>query len=1775
MEKYMSKTRAKYGSRIARPKIDDKDSFELKGQFLKELRDNTFSGSDYEDANEHIERVLEIVDLFHIPNITGAEVILFYNRLDVQTRQILDSKGAIPSKTVGDAKVAIQEMVECSQKWHNGTSRTRGCKQCKGPHYTKDCPLKEEGKTIEEAYYSQFGASVSVMPLSTYLNLGLGELAHTKLTVELTDRTVKHPKGIFRKVLVGIGKFVIPSLGEIKLMIGCPPLRKVSLEDMDAYRDEGMGDVIFGEPFLREVRINARWFEGLITIYNGNEEVTYQMVRSHLRFKSHTNEQCNKIPSLLKVCSMLDDVLPSHRLVAPASVRGKIHSIMLSPKIPENGMIRTKKYAKLSDAEKIQADCDMKATNVILQDSGFAVPIFSPGDDLIACLNKAMAFLTAVASSRQARVVKCYNCQGEGHMARQCTQHKQPRNAVWYKEKAMLAEANEVGQILDEEQLTFLADPGIPTEVPNSKTYPNDMDNQSYQNPFYLKKAQRIKPTLYDGIVTSEKHVAMPIIDDEETLILEEESRLKMSEKTKDPEVIAKKISHKPIDYEKLNRLIDDFGKCFTPQQVLLAEQAFWLRISNPTIESSLPPVIVEVPSELPKVSLVNVSLKKLKFQLTQFDSVMKKRTTPNALTEDIVSTVMNCMSLNVDCTYVGIQRSESCAKCLNLDAEFSKSKQAYNDLLKKYSQLEKHCISFEVSMQLKQEVFQNNESCVYQNAPKILEYFKKNNLKAQLKDKYTTICKFKDTIKSLRKNNKEEIVDHDACDIETINEELENSVAKLLSKNELEQAKAIQPLDSALDFACKHAKRIQELLVYVRDTCPSAVKLSETKVVQIVLWYLDSECSKHMTWNCSQLINVVSKFLGTVRFENGQIARIMGYGDYQLENVIILRDLGKIDAKADIGIFVGYAPVKKAFRIYNRRTWVIFEIVLVTFNELTAMTSEQFSSGPGLHIMTPATPSFEESPKTQAFYDDTLNESLQDSTSQGSSSNVIQIHTQFEHLGRWTKDHLIANVIGDPSRSISTRKQLETDAMWCYIDAFLTSVEPKNFKQAMNKTSWMDAMQEEIHKFERLEVWELVPCAVDPTLFTWHAGNDLLLSKYASEIVKKYGLNSTDPVDVPMIKNKKLDEDIQGKPVDATLYRRMIGSLMYLTASRPDVNYVVCLCARIMSFINAQQTKLDLELVPKENRLDISKCNGRIPSGLTPREPIFQVVLDAIALTPCYTAFLITADVPEVYMHQCINPGELFPLLSIKFYPERPAVLTSFVSPELKSFEMYGAILPECLTSPAMKESKAYKTYLDYATGAVPPKLARKFKKTSPSKKDNNLVPINKGPIMKDKRVNRSVKKSSTKPTTGIVIIEPPVENKSKRKEKVDVTHGKESWGNDEDDNNDDNDSENKGNENKSDDDKTPSNSEKDSDYEQDTDGSESYSKYDQQEYEEDVKDDDDDDKFEGDKDRGMDDTTNQFSDDDQDKKADESEVPDANVSHSSDLASKFLNFLDIHPNDAEIISPLDVHVHHEIPRIHTSTLLTVPVSVIPEASHDKDEVPFARSDQEFKKRKTSKDSEPTTSSKNKDSTSRSSKGTKSQPKSSGKTIHSEEPKFKVGDTNTPQGHEGNLDKTPQKRLTQNWLLTLAASTFTDKSLKDFDELMNTLIHFSLYILNGLKIKNMTQEILLGPAFRLLKGTCSNYVELDYDFKECYKALLEKLDWENPESGDYPFDLSKLLPLITCGNRQSVPIEFFINNDLKYLQRGILTMTYTTSTTKTKSAQYDLPSIVDMVPNI
>ncbi|GJR94573.1 hypothetical protein Tco_0266747 [Tanacetum coccineum] len=422
-------------------------------------------------------------------------------------------------------------------------------------------------------------------------------------------------------------------------------------------------------------------------------------------------------------------------------------------------------------------------------DSGLIVPVFQKGDDPIDAINHMMSFLTAVVTSRypttnnqlrnslnprqqatinngrvtlqpiqgrqtslavgtsrtytlgesrsnsgKQRIVICYNYKGEGHMSKQCTKPKRKRDDSWFKDKVLLVQAQASGQILHEEELAFLADPGIPeaqatqtvithnaayqaddldaydsdcdelniakvalmanlshygldtfAEVHNQDNVNNNMINQvvqvmpssdlsnvvnhseteitsdsniipcSYRGFDRLKqtlsehlkekeslmqtvtllkndfkkeesrnidreialekkikqldniKAQQLEPKLYDGNVIKNTSAIM-IPDSEKTMLLAEESRSKMLLKQQDPMMLEKKVNTTPVDY------------------------ANSVNSPEPTLSSR--PTKVEVPKELPKVSMVNTSLKKLKHHLAGFDMVVKERTTPTAITE-------------------------------------------------------------------------------------------------------------------------------------------------------------------------------------------------------------------------------------------------------------------------------------------------------------------------------------------------------------------------------------------------------------------------------------------------------------------------------------------------------------------------------------------------------------------------------------------------------------------------------------------------------------------------------------------------------------------------------------------------------------------------------------------------------------------------------------------------------------------------------------------------------------------------------------------------------------------------------------------------------------------------------------------------------------------------------------------------------------------------------------------------------------------------------------
>ncbi|GJR16646.1 hypothetical protein Tco_0799298 [Tanacetum coccineum] len=389
-----------------------------------------------------------------------------------------------------------------------------------------------------------------------------------------------------------------------------------------------------------------------------------------------------------------------------------------------------------------------------------------------------------------------------------------------------------------------------------------------FQNPFYLKKAQQLEPMLYVGdIIQKTNPIVIP--DSEETLTLAEESRSKMLLKHKDNmmQEKIKQIDTTPIDYAALNKLYKDFETRFVPQSELSAEQAFWSRNSVSSSEPDLSdrPTNVEVPKELPKVSMVNTSLKKLKYHLANFDVVVKERTTPTAITEgtwgfehtkacfrdeiipfvkalkDLFSTfnqqlvdelaeVQNVfyqmeqaveqhrvesktfevkmnqalnenerlleqvmskdivnLIVNSSMDFASVNVHE-CEKCLKLETELQKDfveKEIYDKLFKRFTTLEKHCISLEVDTQLNQEIFQRDNSISNQSAPSFDQLFELNELKAQSQEKDMVIKKLKERIKSLSGNMDKDKIKQDLEEIETINIELDHRVTKLIAENE------------------------------------------------------------------------------------------------------------------------------------------------------------------------------------------------------------------------------------------------------------------------------------------------------------------------------------------------------------------------------------------------------------------------------------------------------------------------------------------------------------------------------------------------------------------------------------------------------------------------------------------------------------------------------------------------------------------------------------------------------------------------------------------------------------------------------------------------------------------------------------------------------------------------------------------------------------------------------------------------------------------------------
>nr|GEV04002.1 retrovirus-related Pol polyprotein from transposon TNT 1-94 [Tanacetum cinerariifolium] len=359
-----------------------------------------------------------------------------------------------------------------------------------------------------------------------------------------------------------------------------------------------------------------------------------------------------------------------------------------------------------------------------------------------------------------------------------------------------------------------------------------------------------------------------------------------------------------------------------------------------------------------------------------------------------------------------------------------------------------------------------------------------------------------------------------------------------------------------------------------------------------------------------------------------------------------------------------------------NKDLDILFQLMFDEYLEPPHVERPVF---PALAVQVPVisagTPSSTTIDQDAPFPSHSLSSSVSEASSFGdvSSAESTYVSQTLHHLSKWRKDHPLDNVIGNPSLPVSTRKQLATNALWCLYNSVLSKVKPKNFKSAIIEDCWFQAMQDQIHKFDRLQVWELVPqpdCVMiialkwiykvkldeygdvmknktrlvakgyrqeegidfeesfapvarieaipilianatskNMTIYQMDVKKTFLNGELKEEVYVsqlegfvdpdhpthvyrlkmalsrflldnkfskgvKFGMDSCDPVDTPMVDQLKLDEDPLGILDDQTRFRSMVGSLMYLTASRPDLVFAVCMCARYQ----ASPTKKHLE---------------------------------------------------------------------------------------------------------------------------------------------------------------------------------------------------------------------------------------------------------------------------------------------------------------------------------------------------------------------------------------------------------------------------------------------------------------------------------------------------------------------------------------------------------------------------------------------------------------------
>nr|GEV11801.1 integrase, catalytic region, zinc finger, CCHC-type, peptidase aspartic, catalytic [Tanacetum cinerariifolium] len=556
-------------------------------------------------------------------------------------------------------------------------------------------------------------------------------------------------------------------------------------------------------------------------------------------------------------------------------------------------------------------------------------------------------------TSRKQRVVVCYNCKGEGHMSKQYTKHKRRRDKHWFKDKVLLVQAQANGQVLQEEELEFLADPGIAETssthyaVTNNVAYQADnldaydfdydelnsakitlMANLSHYGSDNLAEVQNqdnvYNNVLYQDVQETMTSEQLNILNQLETEITSDSNIISYSQDMNESQYTTVQNSSSPtlqddlilfvieqlkiqvVNCTKINQDNKNVNEILTAKLERYKNQERILKEQN-NVDNA--PVSYEQSLEIEKLKHTLFEHLKgkesLEQKVTHLTNDFQKEESQN-FNRELALEKQETLMLAEDSRSKMIQKqNESIMSEMKVELSVEQAFWSRYSMQPEEPNLFEKVLVIaalkETLSRLKGKVVVNEAVSLHSIDPELLKIdvaplaprLRVNLLSSASGSQPQGNTKNDRIQRATSKAKKNKLEDHHRAVRPSLNKKKSVVDTKAISSDCHYCYSALRvpiPIESNTDKPVVTLVYSRKSKAAKKKVPVSNLKINKSLIVQIVLWYLDSECSKHMTEYRSQLINFVQKFLGTVKFGNDHVEKIMGYGDYKIGNVTISR---------------------------------------------------------------------------------------------------------------------------------------------------------------------------------------------------------------------------------------------------------------------------------------------------------------------------------------------------------------------------------------------------------------------------------------------------------------------------------------------------------------------------------------------------------------------------------------------------------------------------------------------------------------------------------------------------------------------------------------------------------------------------------------------------------------------------------------------------------------------------------------------------------------------